>query len=292
MSSSQPHPSYCRKCMSLYRSAVALSNMGVTLLERQCYAEAVVTLKDAVNLIRAVVVPTVNNGGNNGSTKFNVQWMIHRATNFLIYTSSQSKMDVVSTSIASTPRDSCVSTGKFQVKILSDTQSSKSDILQALHEYYAILVRLEDVTNPVEECISTYMVHTKASAILSNYGMACRCLHFVSVENLGNSIHKLDVLLEAMHYLKMSYRILTHLVEPVVRCGNRSRHLLLHAEMDVSWTLNLSVLVLQTLVNMSHQLDRHEDIFLYTTDFVSISQTILQLRFTERWNYTETAAMA
>lgn len=53
MNKSTPSSSSCNQS---YRSAIALNNFGVSLLERQCYQQAGETLKDAVSLIRSVTL--------------------------------------------------------------------------------------------------------------------------------------------------------------------------------------------------------------------------------------------
>lgn len=53
-SSSTPSSS----CNQIYRSAIALNSLGVSLLERRCYLQARETLKDAISLIRAVFADT------------------------------------------------------------------------------------------------------------------------------------------------------------------------------------------------------------------------------------------
>jgi hypothetical protein len=47
---SSPVPDYIR-----YRYAVALNNIGVSLMEKQCYQQAIYTLKDSITLFRDVV---------------------------------------------------------------------------------------------------------------------------------------------------------------------------------------------------------------------------------------------
>jgi tetratricopeptide (TPR) repeat protein len=58
----QPRSSFCPQQRSLltrrcYLSAIALNNIGVRHMERQSYAHAVETLKDAIALVKRVLIP-------------------------------------------------------------------------------------------------------------------------------------------------------------------------------------------------------------------------------------------
>ena len=46
-----------------YRSAIAINNVGVRLLERQCYGQAVESLKDAAALMKAILYDVVEGDG-------------------------------------------------------------------------------------------------------------------------------------------------------------------------------------------------------------------------------------
>jgi hypothetical protein len=284
----------------LYRTAIALSNMGVTLLERKCYLEAVETLRDALLLIRAVVNP-VNEDGTTViaantvatipvPTDTDIQFMIQRATNYLMY-GHPFRQPHTCTSPPVVDKVPSIKSKKFRLKVLSDCRSSTLDILQAANDFDASLVRIEDTMNQDEDCCSDYVVQTTASTILLNYGTACRCLQLVSGNWVGDATSRnIYFLCEALDFLRVSYKILIRLVEPVL--SSRSRDQLRLNEIEVSRTLNLSVLLLQTLVNICYQLDLRDEISMYLRDYKCVCHTITRLQHPQFWHYNVTAAMA
>lgn len=264
-----------------YQAAVALSNMGVTLIERQSYADAVITIRDALFLIRAFADP--ERCTNEAlPTDEDIQYMIHRATNCLLY--------------HSIPDYDCTSMTYLNLKILSDHQSSVLDIFSAVNEADMYLVRIDDTINPIEDYASAFTIHSKASAILLNYGTACQCLHLAQRGTINGSTSNateggdVEILKEAMLFLKISYRILLRQMEPIMRFLD-SKNMIV-AEMEVTRTLNLTALVLQTLINVCYKLGQIDELRSFRYEFDSVCTTIAKVRGAHLWRYNETAPSA
>lgn len=263
-----------------YQAAVALSNMGVTLIERQSYADAVITIRDALFLIRAFADPG-RHANEALPTDEDIQYMIHRATNCLLY---QSVTDISST------RES-----RIKLKILSDRQSSVFDIFSAVNEVDMYLVRIDDTINPIEDYATAFTLHSKASAVLLNYGTACQCLHLAqrdAMNNNGEDGGNVEILEEAMQFLKISYRILMRQMEPIMRCVNCDNRNLFAVEIEVTLTLNLTALVLQTLINVSFKLGQIDELLSFRCEFDSVCNTITKVRGAPFCRYNETAPSA
>lgn len=263
-----------------YQAAVALSNMGVTLIERQSYADAVITIRDSLFLIRAFADPE-RYTNEALPTDDDLRYMIHRATNCLLY---HGISDTNSTR-----------TTNLKLKIISDHQSSVLDIFSAVNEADMFLVRIDDTINPIEDYASAFTIHSKASAILLNYGTACQCLHLSqrgAINGSNNAAERGDVeiLEEAMLFLKISYRILFRQMEPIMRFLD-SKNMIV-AEMEVSRTLNLTALVLQTLINVCYKLGQVDELHSFRYEFDSICTTITKIRGAPLWRYNETAPSA
>ena len=263
-----------------YQAAVALSNMGVTLIERQSYADAVITIRDALFLIRAFADPE-RHTNESLPTYEDIQYMIHRATNCLLYNSI--------------PDIDAASTSCLKLKILSDHQSSVLDIFSAVNDADMYLVRIDDTINPIEDYASAFTIHSKASAILLNYGTACQCLHLAKRGAINGSSNTgergdIEILEEAMLFLKISYRILIRQMEPIIRFQDNKN--LMIAEMEVTRTLNLTALVLQTLINVCNKLGQIDELRSFRYEFDSVCTTITKIRAAHLWRYNETAPSA
>lgn len=262
-----------------YQAAVALSNMGVTLIERQSYADAVITIRDALFLIRAYADP--ERFTNEAlPTDEDIQYMIHRATNCLLY---HSIPDINSTN-----------TTRINLKILSDYQSSVLDIFSAVNEADMYLVRIDDTINSIEDYASAFTIHSKASVVLLNYGTACQCLHVAQRNAINRSSNyyggDAEILEEAMLFLKISYRILLRQMDPIQRLLDDNN--LKVVEMEVTRTLNLTALVLQTLINVCCKLGQIDELLSFRHEFDSVCTIITKIRGTHTWRYNETAPSA
>jgi hypothetical protein len=262
-----------------YQAAVALSNMGVTLIERQSYADAVITIRDALFLIRAFADPE-RYANEVLPTDEDIQYMLHRATNCLMY--------------HSIPDINSANPTFVSLKILSDYQSSVLDIFSAVNEADMYLVRIDDTINPIEDYASAFTIHSKASAVLLNYGTACQCLYAAQRDAIKSSSNyqggDFEILEEAMLFLKISYRILIRQMEPIVRLLDDKN--LMVAEMEVTRTLNLTALVLQTLINVCCKLGQIDELLSFRHEFDSVCTTITKIRGVHFWRYNETAPSA
>jgi hypothetical protein len=280
--SARLHPQQQTQSASIrpYQAAVALSNMGVTLLERRSYADAVITIRDALFLIRAFADP--ERFTNEAlPTDEDIQYVIHRATNCLLY--------------HSIPDNNSTTTTNLKLKIVSDHQSSVLDIFSAVNEADMYLVRIDDTINPIEDYASAFTIHSKASAILLNYGTACQCLHLAQRDAINGNMNvteggDVEILEEAMLFLKISYRILLRQMEPIMRFLD-SKNLIV-AEMEVTRTLNLTALVLQTLINVCYKLGQGDELLSFRYEFDSVCTTITKIRGAHLWRYNETAPSA
>jgi hypothetical protein len=271
------------RCIRPYQAAVALSNMGVTLIERQLYADAVITIRDALFIIRAHADPERESDikkNNALPTDLDIQCMINRATNCLLYHSLSNFDTSKSNSI--------------KLTIVSDCQGNIQDILSAVNEAEAYVVRIDDTINPVEDFSSAYIIHSKACAILLNYGTACQCLYHVQrgimKSSSDNDAGSLDILHEAMAFLKISHRILIRQTEPIMRHFYHKQ--LAVKEMEANRTLTLTVLVLHALVNVCSKLGEMDNVWSYRNDFDSVCKVIASLQYAQYWKYNQTAPSA
>ena len=266
-------------CIRPYQAAVALSNMGVTLIERQSYADGVITIRDALFLIRAYADPE-RYTNEALPTEEDIQYMIHRATNCLLYNSIPSSISTNTTSI--------------NLKILSDHQSGFLDIFKAVNEADMYLVRIDDTINPLEDYATAFTVHSKASAVLLNYGTACQCLHSAQRDAINRSSNyqcsDVDILEEALLFLKISYRILMRQMGPIMRSLDDKQSFVV--EMEVTRTLNLTALVLQTLINVCYKLGHVDELLSLRYEFDSVCTTITKIQGEQLWRYNETAPSA
>jgi hypothetical protein len=265
-----------------YQAAVALSNMGITLIERQLYPDAVVTIRNALFIIRAYADPERESNENKSNalpTEWDIQYMINRATNCLLY-HSVSKVD------SQKPN-------KIKLTTVSDCQSSILVILRAVNEAEAFVVRIDDTVNPIEDYSSAYQIHSKACAILLNYGTACQCLHHMqrSISKRNSNIeNNKEILHEAMVFLKISHRILIRQTEPIMQQFHCKQ--LIGTEMEVTRTLTLTMLVLRTIVNLCSKLGETQNAFSYQYDFDNVYKTISTLQYAQFWQYKQTAPSA
>jgi len=83
-----------------YRGAVALNNVGVTLIERRCYRQAIETLKDAIFVMRGVFnTATEKNSASGFASTSGTEARLQRATERLVNphpVSSSSLINVIS----------------------------------------------------------------------------------------------------------------------------------------------------------------------------------------------------
>jgi hypothetical protein len=249
--------------------------MGVTLLERNRYSDALVTIRDALFLVHAVSGSTYTEIVQ-VTTDSDIKDMLLRATNCLIS----------SNEAISSPQ------GKVSLRltILSDSRSSSLDVLNAVNQADAYLVRIDDTINPTESYGSLHAMHSIVSAMILNYSTACQCLQLVYGGRSSTKGPDADFMYEALSFLRMSYGILTRQVQPELWLSNR-KHFIAN-ELAVSRTLNLSTLVLQSLMNVCYQLGFTYELFAYESDFDCIYRIITRLNYIQFWRYNETAPMA
>jgi hypothetical protein len=254
----------------LYKTAVALSNMGVTLFERQRYSDAILIFREASSLVRTVFRPTAAL-----PTESDLQTIIRHATNCLIQ-SYENDDD---------PGPPKKKQRTFRLKSLSDCLSTTSEILHAVHEFDATLVRIEDPT----EVGGLAVRCAQAAAVLYNCGTACHALP----QLLGDIVAE-DRLLcydEAWRCFRGAYRVLRPLLLPVVALQTL-RSELIGYEIHVSRTLHLAVLLLPSLVQLCDPLGWPHEIHRYAGDFESVCHTIRRLQFVPFWEYHATAPVA
>jgi hypothetical protein len=156
--------SCCSKCMCKYRVAIALSNMGVTLLERNRYSDGIASIRDALFVVHAVPCTPSSELGQ-VTSDYDIKNMLLRATNCLI-----SSNEAILPSQGKVP---------LHLTILSDTQNSTVDVLNAVNQADAYLVRIDDTINPTESYGSVPAMHSIIVAMTLNYSTACQCLQLV-----------------------------------------------------------------------------------------------------------------
>jgi hypothetical protein len=280
-SQTKPFLSFCLSVRP-YQAAVALSNMGVTMVERQMYNDAVITIRDALYIIRAFADPERDidvEKTNALPTNDDIQYMIQRATNCLV-------TDRLISGESSTHRN-------VKIKTLSDQYGSILDTFRAVNEANLFLVRISDTFDDIEDFSTSYDIHYKASAILLNYGTACQCLHY-GYRNNGNGSNMagtISLLQESLLFLKISHRILTRQIEQtgLLDCVPQIKPSL---EWEAMRTLNLTALVLQSLINICHVVGESDELCFYRYKFDSVCQAVARAQRAQWWNFNETAPSA
>jgi hypothetical protein len=130
-----------------HRGAVALNNMGVTLLERCCYRDAMKNFKDGLNLIK-------------GSADEREREESLRRSSQCVASSTSSPTDAPA---------------KFELTVLTHDDSSMGALTAALHEFQSsgsgMVLRLD--WNDDEEDETEAEIYCTAT-MFHNYSVACR----------------------------------------------------------------------------------------------------------------------
>lgn len=238
-----------------FKAAVALSNTGVTLLERHCYDDAIVTIRDALFLIRAAFP-------GNESKRMWKESAIHFALRRASHCLSRSL-----------PVDERKQVATCNLKVLSDNQSCPTEVVRAINEAEVFAVRIDD--SRYDDCV--YLMHSEASIILLNYATACRCLHSSDRKPNPSLLH------EAFNFLHMAYGILARqFVLPLKQ----------EDEVESSQMISLAMLVLHNLIQLCAQLAMPVQHLNFGNKLGRIMETFLRLNDMPCWSYTHTAPAA
>ena len=240
-----------------FKAAVALSNTGVTLLERHSYHDALSVIRDALFLIRAAfpgdeaIQPWLESA---------IHSALHKASQCLFRShSTQEKGNQAAT---------------FNLGVLSDNQCRPTDVLLATEEVDGCAIRIDD--SWYDEGVKS--MDSEASIILFNYGTACRCLHSAGQPTSPQLLH------EAFNILNMSYGVLNGRFVSVIKTAD---------EIEVSRMLGISMLVLYNLMLLCIQLELPLQHQTYGNKLGRITSVAFsRLDNMPSWGYDHTAAAA
>lgn len=237
--------------MRSFKAAVALSNIGVTLLERHCYHDAVLTIREALRLIRAA---SPGDEDRRTTKESDIQCALRRACHRL----SQSH------AVWAQRAGQAV-----YLKVLCANQTVPSDILRAVQNADVFALRIDDCRGDD----GAHSMHSEASAILFNYGTACRCLQSsISAQPCPK------ILYEASNFLHMAYGILVSLKQT--------------DEIEVCRMLGIAMLVLHNLMQLCEELGMPEHYQNYGNKFARIHETLTRFQSMPWWGFIYAASAA
>lgn len=201
------------------KAAVALSNTSVTLMERHCYHDAMVTLRDSLFLAR-----------NSFPER-----QLHRpfkedAIDFALRGAS----DCLSRSFSLKAREE---RKVVNLKVLSDSQNCVAELQQTLDRDTMYIIRIDDCRYDNDGPL----MHFEAAVILLNYATACRCLNSTRTMPLIET----NLPVEAFNYLHMSFRILSRELYSALADSSES---------DITQVSSLALLVLNNLTQLCIEL--------------------------------------
>lgn len=203
--------------MRSYQAAIALSNCGVTLLERRCFNEAIVAFRDALDQLR-YAFPGVDFAEDENEVK--IATSFQKSTNSLIrIASSKDIMD----ELPSLP---------FDITILEDqccAVDPKGIVESIGYNTNAFAIRIDDSFDDGGTSIDL-----NSAIILLNYGTAYRCC-ITSKASLQNSYK----------YSHLSYGVL---------CRRLSYYLDVIDDVEASKLLLTCILSVQNLIYLSQEL--------------------------------------
>jgi hypothetical protein len=238
--------------MERKNAAVALSNTGVTLLERHSYHDAIATLRDALCLIRAA-----------GDEKLplkedDIQSALRRASYCLA---------------RSFPIDERKRSVALKLKVLSDYQTRPIDVLRDIQEAENIAIRIDDCR--YDDSVNS--MQSETSIMIFNYVTACRCLQSAGQKPIGTTLN------EAYTFLYKAYAILSRQFMSALQHAD---------EIEISRMLILAMLVLHSLMKLCDQLEMTVQYSNFRVKFDSISETISRVNSTTCWGYSHIAPAA
>jgi hypothetical protein len=167
---------------SFSRSAISLNNISVSLLERQCYDQAVATLRDAVLLLRTTTTSTFPS--DFGNVQCLCDESLHQAYLRLAKTNQTRCDDQVQINTVTTTSAVMMPWTEHELLI---SVSSQFDAL-----------RIEDYDcNDASEIIAAVLLH--------NLGIAYYCLSKVSRTGSSSELRNVE---KAIRFLRISYSLL------------------------------------------------------------------------------------
>ena len=246
-----------------FKAAVALSNTGVTLLERHCYHDALVTIRDALFLVRAAFP---------GDEYKQAMWK-EGAIHFALRRASHCLA-------RSLPVDERKQAG-CNLKVLSDNQSCPTEVVRAINEAEVFAVRIDDSRYDYD-CVSP--IQSEVSIILLNYATACRCLQSSDRTTPNNPS---SLLHEAFNILRMAHGILArqYCVLPLKHAPD---------EFEASRMIGITVIVLHNLIQLCVQLAMPvQQLDYFGNKLGRIMEAFIRLNDDlPCWSYTHTAPSA
>ena len=186
-----------------YRSAIALNNCGVALLERQCYKQALDTTRDAMAMLRISFQRASTSGPNNASMFFDDP--DHISGNFLEDSSQLVRIQRcthnASLRFANPQRYHSGSDGpvtKICVRSFSTSDYDKPSSVFMHHSYEGTSsetqsvniicpIRCDDIDNEVcfDDNMDTTCLEMKAAILLHNFAL----VHFCMSKVTGTPVH-------------------------------------------------------------------------------------------------------
>ena len=189
-----------------YRSAIALNNTGVRLLERNCYAQAIEILKDASILIKSILRTKPSSSTklepNQGGEEF-----VHRAMRAMAQPAPATK-NVIHLDVLTMMQDGILVSGKG-----SETHSSSNTFLNSILDSVpcssiAFPIRIEDHLLSDLECWSQDDLSCKTALVIQgasmwqNLGIAYLCQSKVA-KGARKRLSQASV-----HFLRTSHAVL------------------------------------------------------------------------------------
>jgi hypothetical protein len=228
------------------KAAVALSNTSVTLLERSCYRDAIVTLRDALYLARSAFpgdeafLPWKESG---------IQFALRKASDCLGRSMSVDERQKGSA---------------MPLTVVSDAHNGLTDLC-SIHKADTMAIRIDD-SRYDDDCFPS--MHFEAAVILFNYGTACKCLHSSRLQRSP------DILIEAYNFFQMAYGILAREFASAMDHANA---------MDIARTVNLALLVLDNLMQLCIQLELPVEYGKHRHKFERFSGILAQICHAPTW---------
>lgn len=164
-------------CLRALKASISLSNTGATLLQRSCFAQAEVVLKDALLLIRSAFPE--NSVSSQGTGEL-IRAALKRASGYLGLTTHEPNGIGMKTK---------------QVLTIPD-EDNLQGVLEALDQEYLCAIRIDETRN----YDNVQSIDIEAAVVLYNYGVACRSLQLLGKSALGQ---------DAFNFLRMSYGVVS-----------------------------------------------------------------------------------
>lgn len=251
-----------------YIAAIALNNMGVSLMERKCHAQATETFRSAVSIMRAVSSvfhdePTDSSRPLHTSEELDRMLRQARRSLFNSCGSTHSQEDQANL---------CVLTENESATVVNEHLRQRRDSF-AFEETPSYFIRIESTRLSIRDCGSNDPV-LEAAIVLHNFGASHKFMARTrtDAETARECYHGAFVL------CSFAYTVLR---DP----GNHEDFQ--DTEEFLSYYLPVSIIVLRSLVSLATMLGLDEDALAYNSEmthrqdhFLSLALVFSQSRFT------------